>query len=85
MTWSAEYIGIIAGIFVASSLLPQVLKSLKTKSTKDISLAWSVINLTGQFLWLLYGVIVGSISLITMTALTFFMVMIMVVLKIKFG
>ena len=82
---SVEWIGFVAGVFVASSLLPQVIKSWKTKSTKDISIAWSVINLLGQLLWLFYGVLIGSLSLIVMTALTFLMVMLMVLLKLKFG
>ena len=82
---TVELVGFIAGIFVAASLLPQVIKSLKTKSTKDISIAWSVINLLGQVLWLIYGVLVSSISLVAMTALTFLMVLIIVILKLRFG
>lgn len=82
---TVELVGFIAGIFVAASLLPQVIKSWKTKSTKDISIAWSVINLLGQVLWLIYGVLIGSISLVAMTALTFLMVLIIVIFKLKFG
>lgn len=82
---SIELVGFIAGLFVASSLLPQVIKSWKTKSTKDISIAWNIINLIGQLLWLIYGVLIGSISLILMTALTFMMVLSLLILKLKFG
>ncbi len=35
-----ELLGFAAGSFVAVSLLPQAIKSWKTKSTKDISLLW---------------------------------------------
>jgi MtN3 and saliva related transmembrane protein len=80
-----EVIGFAAGIFVASSLLPQVIKSWKTKSTKDISIAWSLINLTGQLLWLIYGIAISSSSLIIMSGITFVMTLSMVFLKIKFG
>lgn len=82
---TVELVGFIAGILVASSLLPQVIKSWKTKSTKDISIAWSVINLLGQVLWLIYGVLISSVSLVAMTALTFFMVLVIVILKLRFG
>lgn len=82
---NVELVGFIAGLFVASSLFPQVLKSWKTKSTKDISIAWNVINLFGQLIWLLYGILIGSISLIVMTTLTFLMVLSLLILKIKYG
>lgn len=80
-----EIVGFVAGLFVASSLLPQVLKSWKTKSTKDISISWNVINLIGQLVWLLYGFLISSISLIVMTTLTFLMVLSLLILKIKYG
>jgi MtN3 and saliva related transmembrane protein len=82
---NVELVGFTAGLFVASSLFPQVLKSWKTKSTKDISIAWNVINLFGQLIWLLYGILIGSISLIVMTTLTFLMVLSLLILKIKYG
>jgi MtN3 and saliva related transmembrane protein len=82
---NVELVGFIAGLFVASSLFPQVLKSWETKSTKDISIAWNVINLIGQLIWLLYGILIGSISLIVMTTLTFLMVLSLLILKIKYG
>jgi MtN3 and saliva related transmembrane protein len=42
-----DLIGFLAGATVAISLVPQVLKSWKTKSTKDISLAWTLIYILG--------------------------------------
>ncbi len=59
-----ELIGFIAGMFVAISLFPQVIKSWKTKSTRDVALSWSIINLIGQMLWGIYGVYIDSASLI---------------------
>jgi MtN3 and saliva related transmembrane protein len=37
--------------------LPQVVKTWKTKSAKDVSLAMFVIALTNQILWLAFGVL----------------------------
>ena len=82
---SKELIGFIAGGFVAVSLLPQVVKSWRTKSTHDIALAWSIINLIGQLLWLAYGIAITSYSLIAMSALTAAMNVSMIFLKIKYG
>ena len=81
---NVEYLGFIAGVFVSVSLIPQLIKSWKTRSTKDIALSWSIINLTGQILWLTYGVFVHSISLVVMSGIALIMNCIMVVLKVKF-
>lgn len=82
---SNELIGFVAGIFVAVSVLPQVVKSWKTRSTKDIAISWSIINLIGQLLWILYGVVIGSWSLVIMSAITTVMNISMIVLKLKYG
>ena len=80
-----ELIGFVAGILVAISVLPQVIKSWKTRSTKDVALAWSVINLSGQTLWIVYGVQISSASLVTMSGITLVMNIFMIALKLKFG
>jgi MtN3 and saliva related transmembrane protein len=80
-----EIIGFTAGIFLAVSLVPQIIKSWKTRSTKDISLIWSLINLIGEILWIVYGFYLNSYSLIIMSSISFLMNIFMMSLKIKFG
>jgi MtN3 and saliva related transmembrane protein len=80
-----EYIGFIAGILVAFSVLPQILKSWRTKSTKDVSIYRSIINLTGQVLRIIYGFMIASWALAVMSGITFLMNLSMIVLKLKFG
>ena len=80
-----ELIGFVAGLLVAISVLPQVIKSWKTKSTKDIAISWNVVNLIGQILWITYGFAIGSISLVVMSGITLAMNISMVFLKLKFG
>ncbi|OGF27494.1 hypothetical protein A2331_00850 [Candidatus Falkowbacteria bacterium RIFOXYB2_FULL_34_18] len=82
---NVEIIGFVAGTLVAISVLPQVIKSWKTRSTKDVALAWSVINLTGQILWVIYGFYINSYSLVVMSSITLIMNIFMVSLKLKFG
>lgn len=65
-----EIIGFLAGIFVAASLLPQLIKSIKTKSTKDLSIGLMVLNCTGQILWIAYGVLIQSYALMVMSIIT---------------
>lgn len=81
---SIEFIGFIAGLFVAVSSFPQFLKSWKTKSTKDISVSWLIINLIGQILWIIYGIYKESLSLIVMSSITILMVGLILFLKLKY-
>jgi MtN3 and saliva related transmembrane protein len=80
-----EIIGFTAGVFLAISLIPQIIKSWKTRSTKDISLVWNSINLIGEMLWVIYGFYLNSYSLIIMSSVSFLMNVLMMLLKMKFG
>ena len=52
--------GIIAAVLVTSSLLPQIRKSLATRSMEDVSVYLVVLLLCGFFLWSVYGVLRGD-------------------------
>ncbi|MBI5155875.1 hypothetical protein HZA45_01220 [Candidatus Peregrinibacteria bacterium] len=80
-----EIIGFIAGALVALSLLPQVIKSWKTKSTRDIALSWTLINFSGQVLWIYYGFQIGSSSLVIMSSITLLMALTILILKLRNG
>lgn len=80
-----EIIGFVAGLLTAGSLLPQVARSLRTKSTVDISLQWAIINLCGQVLWITYGIMIESVALYVMSSFVLLMAIIMFVLKLKYG
>lgn len=82
---NAEIVGFIAGILVASSLLPQVIKSWKSKSTQDISLGWSITSLAGQIMWIIYGLLIASYSLVIMSGITLLMALSVFYLKLKYG
>ncbi len=80
-----EFIGFFAGFLVAISSFPQLIKSWKTKSTKDVAILWLLINIFGQILWISYGFFKESISLIIMSFITFLMVSSVLILKLKYG
>lgn len=82
---SIELLGFIAGSLVAVSLLPQVMKSWRSKSTKDIAISWTLINLLGQILWVAYGYYIDSISLVVMSSITLAMTISLIILKLRFG
>ena len=80
-----EIVGFVAGGLVSVSFLPQVIKSWKTKSTKDVALSLSIINLGGQVLWITYGLGIESISLVIMSSITLIMSSSLLILKLRYG
>lgn len=66
-----ELIGMAAGILTTFAFFPQVLKTVKTKSTDDLSWTWLVMMIFGVALWMVYGIYMHSISLILANAVTF--------------
>jgi MtN3 and saliva related transmembrane protein len=50
-------VGTAAGVLTAISLLPQLIKLIKTKKADDLSLFYLVILLCGLALWIWYGVL----------------------------
>ena len=81
----AEIIGFIAGIGTTIAFIPQVIQSLKTKSTKDINLMMYLIFCTGVFLWLIYGLLIKSYPVIFANGITFILAIIILMIKIKHG
>jgi len=79
-----EIIGFIAGFLVVAAALPQLIKSLKTKTTKDISLMMYLTICLGLLLWLVYGILISSPSLIFTNILSFATNFSVLVLKLKY-
>jgi len=77
-------LGLIAGTCTTAAFLPQLLKIWKTKSTRDISLLMYVVICTGILLWLIYGIIIGSLPVILANAVTLVIAAMILILKIKY-
>jgi MtN3 and saliva related transmembrane protein len=78
-------IGFIAGTFTTLSFLPQVIKTFKTRQTKDISIAMYIVLATGLFTWIIYGILMGALPIILANLLAFIMAVTILILKIKYG
>jgi MtN3 and saliva related transmembrane protein len=61
---NSEIIGITAGLLSCTTFLPQVIKTWRSKSTRDVSLTMFIIATISTALWLLYGIQISSISII---------------------
>ena len=77
-------IGLIAAAFTTISLLPQVLKVWKTKSTRDISTGMFSLFCGGVFLWFVYGIFINDLPIIIANSLAFIQALIILIFKIKY-
>jgi MtN3 and saliva related transmembrane protein len=78
-------IGLAAAFCTTIAFLPQVIKTWRTRSTKDISLAMFLVFTTGIFLWLVYGLIIGDVPLITANGITFVLSGTILYFKLRHG
>jgi len=80
-----ETVGYVAGFIVAVSLSPQIFKAWRTKSTKDISITWNLILMTGLFLWVVYGIANVILPLAIFGSVEFLIASSLLILKLKYG
>ena len=77
-------IGLLAAFCTTWAFLPQVIKIIRSRDTKAISLSMYSIFFTGILLWLIYGLIIKDIPLIAANGITFILSGIVLILKIKY-
>jgi MtN3 and saliva related transmembrane protein len=53
-------LGITGSILVTVAYIPQTVKTIKTRHTKDLSLYWLVILTIGLWLYFVYGIAINS-------------------------
>jgi MtN3 and saliva related transmembrane protein len=80
-----EILGHIGGAVIAFALLPQVIKSWKTKSVKDISMTWNTLMLTGLITFLFYGIGINSLPIIIFGSIEVSFTASLLVLKLIYG
>ena len=83
MNW-LTLIGLLAATCTTISFLPQAIKIIKTKHTKDLSLGMYLILTTGVFLWSVYGILIDDLPLVIANSTTFLFTATIVILKIKY-
>ena len=79
-----NYIGILAGICTAVSLLPQLIKIIKEKKSEDISYLMLFILLTGLGAWVYYGILREDYPIIITNSFSFIVNSLMIIFTIKY-
>lgn len=75
-------LGLAAAALTTIAFVPQVMKTWKTKSAKDLSLGMYSIFCSGVLLWLIYGFIREDIPIIVANIVTLLLALTLLYFKI---
>ena len=81
----AEYLGLIAGLLVTCSLIPQIIRVFRLRSAREISAVFTVLLLLGLVLWLVYGIILTLAPVIIWNAIGAVLAILLLYAKMKYG
>ena len=83
MIWTI--IGAIAATLTMFAFLPQIAKSLRTRSVKDVSPIALFQLSTGVFLWIIYGIYRRDPIIITANTVSLVTLLVLIFLYFKYG
>ncbi len=78
-------IGIIAGLLIIVSFIPQLFTIIKNRSARDISIAMYLLLLVAQILWMVYGILKSDLQIIATNAITAFLTILIIGLSLYFN
>jgi MtN3 and saliva related transmembrane protein len=79
-----EIIGLVAGCLTTVSFLPQVIKTWRSRSAKDLSLVMFSLFCSGIVLWLFYGFLINSLPVMLSNAFTLILSSAILFFKLRF-
>ena len=79
-----DILGYAAGAITSLTFLPQVIKTWKEKSAKDISLLMFVIAAVNEVMWVVYGALLNNWVIILTNAIVLAMSLTMIFFKLRY-
>lgn len=79
---AAELVGTLAGLLTTAAFVPQVVKTWRTRATRDISLSMWVLFSAGVALWLVYGVLLEAWPIVAANVATLALAAVVVAIKL---
>tara|TARA_B100000965_G_scaffold302847_1_gene261540 strand:- start:392 stop:667 length:276 start_codon:yes stop_codon:yes gene_type:complete len=80
-----DLFGFVAALLTTIAFLPQLYKTWKTKSAEDVSLIMLMLFITGLICWIIYGLSINSIPIISANIVTLIFNSSILFLKINYG
>jgi MtN3 and saliva related transmembrane protein len=79
-----DILGFMAGLLTTLSSLPQIIKSARTRSTRDLSLAYLGVVFAGVVMWTIYGALISSVPVMVWDGVSSASIVILIALKLKY-
>lgn len=83
-TGTVQDLGFAAAFCTTAAFVPQLVRVLRLRSARDISLPTFLMFSIGVFLWLLYGLYTGSKPVIASNAVTLVLSVSILILKLRY-
>jgi MtN3 and saliva related transmembrane protein len=80
----SQFIGLAAGTITTVSFLPQLIRTARTRSSRDLSLGMVCLFVTGIILWLVYGIMTHALPVICANTVTLVLAAVLLFLIIKY-
>jgi MtN3 and saliva related transmembrane protein len=81
---NATTVGLIAGFITSIAAIPQLVRTLRIKHTRDISIWQPLLLSAGVALWMVYGMLINDLPLILANITPLICNIMLIVLKLKF-
>jgi MtN3 and saliva related transmembrane protein len=81
---TTELLGYAAAAVTVFTFLPQVIKTWKEKSAKNISLNMFLIAVANEILWIWYGILIHNTVIIATNIIMMCMALTMISLKLRY-
>lgn len=82
---NGEIIGLIGGALTTGSFVPQVIKVLRLKSAREISLSFNLLLIAGLMCWIVYGIWFNLLAAILWNAVTLALALVLLGAKLRYG
>ena len=80
-----DILGYTAGFITSLTFLPQVIKTWKERSARDISLMMFIIAAVNESMWIVYGILLNNMVIILTNVTVLTMALIMIYFKLRYN
>jgi MtN3 and saliva related transmembrane protein len=81
---NATTVGLVAGFITSVAAIPQLVRTLRIKHTRDISIWQPLLLSVGVALWMVYGMLINDLPLILANITPLICNIMLIVLKLKY-
>lgn len=82
---SGEWMGYVAAVMTTAAFVPQAIKTMRSRNTRDISLSMYAVFTVGIAFWLGYGIWLNSWPMIGSNIVTLLLAGTILGMKLRYG